>query len=210
MPSESYHPKCSIEGCERPHYAHSLCNAHWQRIRRSGTTRPQDAILPSVMFDSCTVPNCERPHYAKGFCEAHLYRYQKYGDPLPNRAIGDRNQPIESRFLSKIRKDEESGCWLWLACTGKDGYGYVRYNGRRRAAHIVSYLIFMGPIPEGLELDHLCRVRNCINPAHLEAVTRKINVLRGNGPEVFREKVMSIGHQRQRDMRAKRAALRQR
>ncbi len=72
-------------------------------------------------------------------------------------------------------RGHETPCWVWDR--GLDGYGYGRMRGRR--AHRVSYELHVGPIPEGLDLDHLCRVRNCVNPAHLEPVTRAENVLRG-------------------------------
>lgn len=67
-----------------------------------------------------------------------------------------------------------TGCWLWLGFTDKDGYG--RYGGR--GAYVVSYEDHVGPIPEGMELDHLCRQRLCIRPEHLEPVTRHENVIR--------------------------------
>jgi len=81
------------------------------------------------------------------------------------------------------------GCWIWQRGKSKNGYGLIqigsRAGGHRRRtlyAHRVSYEVFAGPIPVGLELDHLCRNRACVNPAHLEPVTRSINTLRGAGP----------------------------
>jgi hypothetical protein len=75
------------------------------------------------------------------------------------------------------------GCWLWTA--SKTSWGYGQLSGspetsKTLLAHRLSYEIHKGPIPAGLELDHLCRVRHCVNPDHLEAVTRKVNQLRGN------------------------------
>jgi hypothetical protein len=66
-------------------------------------------------------------------------------------------------------------CWVWRGATSGDGYG----NFKGASAHRVAYECEIGPIPEDLELDHLCRVRNCVNPAHLEPVTRAENVRRG-------------------------------
>jgi len=78
----------------------------------------------------------------------------------------------------------ESGCWLWLGATCQ-GYGIVSKceatGGKRKYAHRLSYEQFVGPIPEGLELDHKCRTRCCIRPDHLEPVTTTVNVLRGEG-----------------------------
>jgi hypothetical protein len=88
--------------------------------------------------------------------------------------------PLE-RFEADYEPITESGCWLWTGVerNGK-GYGRFFFDGKNRLAHRWSYEHFKGPIPKGLELDHLCRVRGCVNPDHLEAVTHKENVLRGN------------------------------
>jgi hypothetical protein len=82
--------------------------------------------------------------------------------------------PIWLRLVTNVVRDE-NGCWLWQRATNEKGYGRVQFQGRHRAAHRVSYTTFVGPIPEGLQLDHLCRVRHCINPAHLEPVTHDEN-----------------------------------
>lgn len=72
-------------------------------------------------------------------------------------------------------------CWEWLAYRPDDGYGRYRCGpGSPRLAHRVVYELLVGPIPEGLQLDHLCRVRHCVNPDHLEPVTGRVNVLRGD------------------------------
>lgn len=70
-------------------------------------------------------------------------------------------------------------CWVWCARTNRNGYGRLRVGGRELMAHRLAYEALVGPIPEGLVLDHLCRVRLCINPAHLEPVTVRENTLRG-------------------------------
>jgi hypothetical protein len=87
---------------------------------------------------------------------------------------------IEHRFLAKVEKTDS--CWHWKAGTTK-GYGRFwvgdRKTGRTAAAHRVSYQLFVGPIPDGMALDHLCRNRRCVNPQHLEPVTSTENVMRG-------------------------------
>jgi hypothetical protein len=85
--------------------------------------------------------------------------------------------PLQLR--SKIEVDE-SGCWLWTAAATPGGYARINYQKRQKYAHRLAYELLVGPIPDGLTIDHLCRVRNCINPAHLEAVTLRENLLRGN------------------------------
>lgn len=134
---------------------------------------------------TCSVGECERKVLAGGLCGMHYQRLANYGstdDPRPT---------TEQRFWGKVDKDgpipsarpELGPCWVWTGATS-DGYGRV---GIRRGtdrpstegAHRISYRMNVGPIPEGLTLDHLCRNPPCVNPAHLEAVTMRENVLRG-------------------------------
>jgi hypothetical protein len=84
------------------------------------------------------------------------------------------------RLMAKVQPVPWSGCWLWLAATNGDGYGVVWFGGKLEQAHRVSYWLHRGQIPDGLELDHLCRVTFCINPDHLEPITHRENILRGN------------------------------
>lgn len=86
--------------------------------------------------------------------------------------------PIEFRVFSNVVK-ARSGCWLWTGRTNGGGYGTIRLRGLRIAVHRWSYERYIGPVPEGMEIDHLCRTRNCLNPKHLEAVTHRTNLLRG-------------------------------
>lgn len=75
------------------------------------------------------------------------------------------------------------GCWLWTGYIDRDGYGRARVTHLgEELAHRVVYAFVNGPVPDGLTLDHACRVRRCVNPAHLEPVTRGVNTLRGIGP----------------------------
>lgn len=82
------------------------------------------------------------------------------------------------RFWAKV--DQSGDCWLWTAATSAKGYGQFRASrgASQVAAHRYAYMDLVGPIPDGLALDHLCRVRNCVNPAHLEPVTTAENNLR--------------------------------
>jgi len=90
-----------------------------------------------------------------------------------------RRKPTEQRFWEKVNKTET--CWLWQAVK-INGYGQFNVKSRKRTyAHRFSYELLKGKIPESKYLDHLCRVRNCVNPAHLEPVTHRENVLRGEG-----------------------------
>jgi hypothetical protein len=94
-------------------------------------------------------------------------------------------RPLSERLMSGIEFDTNGGCWLWTKRLNPRGYGEIgvgsAVDGSNRVAfaHRTSYEAFVGSIPSGLELDHLCRVRCCINPAHLEPVTHAENLARG-------------------------------
>lgn len=94
-----------------------------------------------------------------------------------------KSEPFHERMARSIEFDTNGGCWLWTGNTNWGGYGRVRtHSGADLAStHRVAYQIANGPIPEGYQIDHLCRVRCCCNPAHLEAVTQRENLRRGNG-----------------------------
>ena len=84
--------------------------------------------------------------------------------------------------MAKVAVDVVSGCWLWSGTISDKGYGRIWINERRASvyAHRISYELHREAIPAGLVLDHLCRVRHCVNPAHLEPVTITTNVMRGD------------------------------
>ena len=131
---------------------------------------------------NCTIDGCAKPREARGWCSKHYRRYQRHGDPLAtSRIVGD----TEARFWSYVDKDGTDGCWLWTGHTSPDGYGVLRIDGRTEYMPRWSYELHNGPIADGLEPDHLCRVRLCVNPEHLEPVTHEENVLRGESPQAI-------------------------
>jgi hypothetical protein len=92
----------------------------------------------------------------------------------------------EWRFWSRVRIRE--GCWVWVGCRDQFGYGQISIDNVRVRVHRVSYTWLVGPVPEGLELDHLCRNPSCCNPKHLEPVTHQENMIRGNAGKWQRDK----------------------
>jgi hypothetical protein len=92
---------------------------------------------------------------------------------------------LPDRFWRKCIPEPMSGCWLWTACHTRDGYGAFARRVTadaplvKRVAHRFAYEVLVGPVPTGLQLDHKCRVRGCVNPAHLEPVTNRENQMRG-------------------------------
>jgi hypothetical protein len=150
---------------------------------------------------TCSVDGCSRPIASREWCVAHYKRWSRYGDPLgggPSQIRGT----LAERFWPKVDKDgpiptyrpDLGRCWLWTGSGNGRGYGQIGEGNRNLYAHRVAYELAIGPIPIGKQIDHLCRVRNCVNPAHLEAVTQKENVERGTTGEVNAARQLAQTH----------------
>ena len=126
----------------------------------------------------CSIKGCGGRREKRGWCATHYSRWRIHGDPnyLHPRLS------TEERFWSKVDKTET--CWLWTGPLFK-GYGRFALDGKSLQPHRLSDEWLVGPIPEGLSIDHLCRVRKCVNPFHMEPVMLGENVLRGVSPSAM-------------------------
>lgn len=93
-----------------------------------------------------------------------------------------RHGTVAERFWPKVEVRGPDDCWPWLGYRDRRDYGHMWAWGRVRPTHRVAWELAQGPIPDGLVIDHLCRTHSCANHAHLEAVTQRENVLRGEAP----------------------------
>jgi len=127
------------------------------------------------MQTSCSVDGCERTAARRGWCGRHYQRWYNHGSPTA--IMNNRGKSAESRWREKVDQIPD-GCWLWTGTITRKGYGMFWPDAGGVPAHRFAYELLVGPIPDGLQLDHLCRVRHCVNPAHLEPVTSKENQVR--------------------------------
>lgn len=121
------------------------------------------------MAQLCSVENCETKTVGRGLCSRHYQRLRNTGSPT-----GSSKKSVEQRFWEKVIKSE--GCWGWRGAPGPGGYPVITDGtGRGMLSHRYSYALLVGPIPEGLAIDHICHTITCVNPEHLRPVNAKQN-----------------------------------
>lgn len=167
---------CIIDGCGRPHLARGLCHPHYSKFTRQGTIGDYPPVR-SQGRPPCTI--CGKPMMALGLCQMHYTRQLRTG------TVDIRPYDWEAaatRFWAKVDRRADDECWPWLGVILHIGYGQHGIGGKRELAHRVAYELAVGPIPAGLQIDHVlargCIRRDCVNPAHLEPVTARENVRR--------------------------------
>lgn len=134
----------------------------------------------------CAVEGCESTiHGARPWCIKHFRRWQATGDPLKTTGTPHGLTPME-RFMRSVEVDPATGCWMWTGASRDGRYGAFSPEGHwasLTSAHIWAYEQTVGPVPEGLELDHFrCSRTMCANPEHVRPVTPRENSLRSNSP----------------------------
>lgn len=141
--------------------------------------------------NTCAFPGCDRPRCGlKAICRAHQKQHLKGQELKPLRPQPTRI-PVETRFWAKVDKGgptpahvEASGsCWLWTAAKNARGYGHFNDGTRIVHAHRFAWALSNGPIPPGLEIDHICFTTSCVRPSHLRLATRKQNRDYQNGAQ---------------------------
>jgi len=122
-----------------------------------------DTIPAGLCQCGCGLPTNPSKRKQRGYERGEYARFRR----------GHKRNTIAD-IRSRIVVDDQTGCWVW---TGQksDGYGRVKYRNRFQRVHVLLYREMVGPVPDGLELDHKCRNRSCVNPSHLEPVTNLEN-----------------------------------
>lgn len=123
---------------------------------------------------TCETPNCDRRARPCGLCDLHKARFQKHGSTA---------EP-HIRKIAFTHVEYTADCWNWKRSKDNHGYGRIGVHNKVLLAHRVVYELLVGPIPDGLELDHLCRNPSCVNPDHLEPVMHVENVRRGDAAQL--------------------------
>lgn len=132
----------------------------------------------------CIVDGCLRSDIrGRGYCSMHYERNRKFGSPGDAQGKTSKGSLIE-RIMDKVSVDH-NGCWIWMGHLNRFGYGtynFAKYYSEKKSilVHRWVWEYFKEPIKDELTVDHLCRVHNCVNPEHMEIVTKGENTLRGN------------------------------
>lgn len=195
---------CRAADCPKPPRSVGLCDTHYQYLRlwgdplgsapkRPSAVDPFRYELPSV----CEVDGCGETAYGVGYCRQHYNQYRKHGSPFgpqvdrPRAPYPPRSATPEQRFWMKVDRNgpvsrlrpDLGECWIWIGALSDDGYGLFRASTeeKRKYAHRYAWEMSGRSLVARLTLDHLCAVRPCVRPEHLDQVTQAVNAARSQG-----------------------------
>lgn len=133
---------------------------------------------------TCSIEDCDRPVKHRGWCGMHYMRWFRHGDPI----AGDTHyaNPDDS-FIARTEPLAWSGCIVWTGTLLAGGYGQISVGGGRKLAHRYAYEREHGPIQNGMQVDHVCHERSCVNVEHLRLATWNQNQQNRSGPEKGRD-----------------------
>lgn len=165
---------CTIDDCDQPHMARGLCQMHYGRWQRTGSTDRYEYVHPI-----CSVEGCGTLSKSRGMCGRHYQQWKAHGEVQPDLT------PVEA-FWARVERTGHGGCWVWTGGTS-NGYGHLKWGGRGMGAHRVAWEIAFGSIPDDREIDHRCHTsdcrlgvkcphRRCVNPSHLKPVSHAENM----------------------------------
>jgi hypothetical protein len=160
-------PRCSFEDCEGKHKAKGYCAKHYQRLVANGGPHLKERreILPN-----CTIEGCGRPTRSWNLCSRHYYKSRTKGLDGDYTVVNDNKLRLKTNSVI-----DQNGCWIWAKSTW-NGYGKTILSGKVMQAHRASWKTFVGNIPIGVQVNHKCHVRDCINPDHLYLGDQKQNM----------------------------------
>lgn len=118
---------------------------------------------------TCSIPECEKPSRKRTWCNSHYMNWFRHGDPLTVAHVAS----PEERFWASV--DTSGSCWKWTEDINDSGYGIIRIGKKSVRAHRFAWELLVDEIPEGMQIDHRCRHRECVRPEHLRVVTNKQN-----------------------------------
>lgn len=160
---------CMAEACAKAHYSKGYCMPHYRKWKRYGDPFGERQYPKTY----CKVAGCDRRAAGWKMCDAHYRRWRKSGDPLADGDLGVVYRDWEEAFDAYAVRDGASGCLIWTGNVGTDGYGAIGGYGTR--AHRYAWEQVHGPIPEGIEIDHICHRKTCVEVTHLRMATRLSN-----------------------------------
>lgn len=185
--------KCTWEDCiwEGPLKGRGMCARHYTRWLRTQRTK------------KCSIEGCDKLVNSRGWCIMHYHRWQRNGDPLiVQQIVGDGAARLQS-YIDVRSLDE---CWPWTGTLNKRGYAVINNVNGEWLGHRAAYVTFVGPIPNGMTIDHLCHKhdecsggdgclhRRCCNwVSHLGLASQGANVLRGNAPSAINARMVMCG-----------------